>query len=82
MSQVKYRKCDVCGEKILKYGLYYRFKFYKNKIDICDTCLHKIEKLSEDIEEEQKVLDQAIKDGCRFINKGEQETYFQGVDDA
>lgn len=52
MSEIRYRKCDICGHTISEHEKFFvaKFKsfFKKNRMDICEKCKSKIEKLEYD----------------------------------
>lgn len=88
MARVNYIKCDICGNMINKDSTFpagFRFRIHKpkNKIDICDECISKIKCLSIDVDAEQKVVDEIVRNAyVKFDNSDEQSIYLQGVQDA
>ena len=57
MARVKYIKCDICGRTIDENTFERQNRFFagiihKAKIDICKSCLGKIDKVNEDIRTE------------------------------
>lgn len=60
MARVKYVRCDICGKHITENSFDSAIRFFagiihKGKIDICTSCLNKIDKVYEDIRTEELV---------------------------
>ena len=58
MARVKYVRCDICGKHITENSFDSAIRFFagiihKGKIDICTSCLNKIDKVYEDIRTEE-----------------------------
>lgn len=88
MSKVNYRKCDICGNvlktdiRIFSFTNGYRiWNRLFNKLDICDTCMEKIKKLSIDVKEEEKYVNELFAKHETFENFDYESTYLQGVED-
>lgn len=89
MAKIDYRVCDICGKVLDKDIRFGRFRNgYRiinrlfNKIDICDTCISKIKKLSIDKEEENRCYHEIFNNRKEFSNNGEEAIYYQGVEDT
>ena len=81
MSKVNYIKCDICGH-IIKNGIKIkRILNRKTNIDFCEECFNKIKFLSNDIEIENKVIDEIIGKNP-YKESQESSIYLQGVQDA
>lgn len=65
MARVNYIKCDICGKVIDENTFDSAIRFFagiihKGKIDICKSCLGKIDKVYEDIRTEEELVRYAI----------------------
>lgn len=84
MAKINYRVCDVCGSSITIMGKHSTGYSILNrlfrKIDICDECLGKLQRLSIDKEEELKYLKQIKYD--QGYDLPCESAYLQGWDDA
>lgn len=80
MARVKYVKCDICGRHITENSFDSAIRFFagiihNGKIDICESCLGKIDKIYEDIRTEEELVEYAMnsknaedfKEKSRFI---------------
>lgn len=61
MARVNYIKCDICGRTIDENTFDSAIRFFagiihKGKIDICKSCLNKIDKVYEDIRTEEELV--------------------------
>lgn len=90
MSNVRYIKCDICGDAIpdsdLDFKSYGKRIFYKmlNHIDICGECIAKIQKLSIDSKIEDKCVCECIDNNPyqgQYAN-GLETAYLEGVQAA
>ena len=82
MSNVRYRKCDICGG-IIPYSdfkSYGRRIFYKilNHIDICNECMSKIKQLSIDAKSAEDSACECVKDNP-YDDKDLAIAYLDGV---
>ena len=62
MARVKYVKCDICGRHITENSFDSAIRFFagiihNGKIDICESCLGKIDKIYEDIRTEEELVE-------------------------
>lgn len=65
MARVNYIKCDICGRTIDENTFDSVIRFFagiihKGKIDICESCLNKIDKVYEDIRTEEELVGYAM----------------------
>lgn len=92
MSKVNYIKCDICGKPVGKDSIHDRiFRFFagvinRRPIDICDTCLYNIDKVSEDLKTEEELYSYALNTGehaKEFKDDSDlYSAYLAGVEDA
>ena len=88
MSNVRYIKCDICGNTIsdLDFKSYGRRILLKwlHHIDICDECMSKIRKLSIDLEIEDKCVCECIDNNPYQgqYDNGLETAYLEGVQAA
>ena len=88
MSKVNYRKCDICGE-ILKTdirdcGFVNGYRIWNrlfNKLDICRSCMKKIERLSDDVKDEEKYVNELFENHGAYEDSGCESAYLQGAED-
>lgn len=88
MSKVNYRRCDICGETLVKnskgnnylngYRIWNRLF---NKLDICNTCMGKIKQLSIDSKEEEKYVKELFDKHNKYEDFNLESIYLQGVED-
>lgn len=74
MARVKYVKCDICGRHITENSFDSAIRFFagiihKGKIDICTSCLNKIDKVYEDIRTEEELVEYAMNSKMQKISK-------------
>lgn len=74
MARVKYVKCDICGKHITENPFDSAIRFFagiihKGKIDICTSCLNKIDKVYEDIRTEEELVEYAMNSKMQKISK-------------
>lgn len=65
MARVKYVRCDICGKHITENSFDSAIRFFagiihNGKIDICKSCLGKIDKIYEDIRTEEELVEYAM----------------------
>lgn len=65
MARVKYVKCDICGRHITENSFDSAIRFFagiihNGKIDVCKSCLGKIDKIYEDIRTEEELVEYAM----------------------
>lgn len=90
MARVKYVRCDICGKHITKNSFDSAIRFFagiihNGKIDICESCLGKIDKIYEDIRTEEELVEYAMssKNAEDFKeNPDLYSAYLTGVQDA
>lgn len=90
MARVKYVKCDICGRHITENSFDSAIRFFagiihNGKIDICESCLGKIDKIYEDIRTEEELVEYAMnsKNAEDFKeNPDLYSAYLTGVQDA
>lgn len=90
MARVKYVRCDICGKHITKNSFDSAIRFFagiihNDKIDICKSCLGKIDKIYEDIRTEEELVEYAMnsKNAEDFKeNPDLYSAYLTGVQDA
>lgn len=90
MARVKYVKCDICGIHITENSFDSAIRFFagiihNGKIDICESCLGKIDKIYEDIRTEEELVEYAMnsKNAEAFKeNPDLYSAYLTGVQDA
>lgn len=90
MARVKYVKCDICGKHITENPFDSAIRFFagiihKGKINICTSCLNKIDKVYEDIRTEEELVEYAMnsKNAEDFKeNPDLYSAYLTGVQDA
>lgn len=88
MSKVNYRRCDICGN-VLKtdiriFGFTNGYRIWNqlfNKLDICDTCMEKIQKLSTDVKNEEKYVNELFDKHEKYENFDNEAAYLQGAED-
>lgn len=88
MSKVNYRKCDICGAVLKKNvrvpGFINGYRIWNrlfNKLDICQTCMKKIQQLSTDVKDEEKYVDKLFDKHETYENFDNESAYLQGVED-
>lgn len=94
MSKIKYRVCDICGNKIPSFefdikGIAKRYingcriwnKLF-NRLDICDDCIGKIKRLSVDKKDEEKYMKEVFDNARNYHDIDKQSIYYEGVEDA
>lgn len=89
MSKIKYRVCDICGN-ILKTDI--RFTGYVNgcriwnklfnRLDICNDCIDKIERLSIDKKDEERYIKEVFDNAKKHVNPDMKSAYYEGIEDA
>ena len=90
MARVKYVKSDICGRHITEKSFDSAIRFFagiihNGKIDICESCLGKIDKIYEDIRTEEELVEYAMnsKNAEDFKeNPDLYSAYLTGVQDA
>lgn len=90
MARVKYVKYDICGRHITENSFDSAIRFFagiihNGKIDICESCLGKIDKIYEDIRTEEELVEYAMnsKNAEDFKeNPDLYSAYLTGVQDA
>jgi len=90
MARVKYVRCDICGKHITENSFDSAIRFFagiihKGKIDICTSCLNKIDKVYEDIRTEEELVGYAMKSKNAEDFKDNPDlysAYLTGVQDA
>lgn len=90
MARVKYVRCDICGKHITENSFDSAIRFFagiirNGKIDICESCLGKIDKIYEDIRTEEELVEYAMnsKNAEDFKeNPDLYSAYLTGVQDA
>lgn len=90
MARVKYVRCDICGKHITENSFDSAIRFFariihNGKIDICKSCLGKIDKIYEDIRTEEELVEYAMnsKNAKDFKeNPDLYSAYLTGVQDA
>lgn len=90
MARVKYVRCDICGKHITESSFDSAIRFFagiihNGKIDICESCLGKIDKIYEDIRTEEELVEYAMnsKNAEDFKeNPDLYSAYLTGVQDA
>lgn len=88
MSKVNYRRCDICGSILKKdarvssfingYRIWNRLF---NRLDICHSCMKKINQLSTDIKDEEKYVDELFDKHETYENFDNESAYLQGAED-
>lgn len=88
MSKVNYRKCDICGDILKKdvrvSGFTNGYRIWNrlfNKLDICHSCIKKIQQLSTDIKDEEKYVNKMFDKHYRYEDCDCESAYLQGVED-
>lgn len=88
MSKVNYRKCDICGaalkENVRVPGFINGYRIWNrlfNKLDICRTCMKKIQQLSTDVKDEKKYVDELFDKHETYENFDNESAYLQGAED-
>ncbi len=89
MSKINCRVCDICGN-ILKTDI--RFTGYVNgcriwnklfnRLDICNDCIKKIERLSIDKKDEEKYIKEVFNNAKKYSNPDMESAYYEGIEDA
>ena len=90
MARVKYVRCDICGKHITENSFDSAIRFFagiihNGKIDICKSCLGKIDKIYEDIRTEEELVEYAMnsKNAEDFKENADlYSAYLTGVQDA
>lgn len=90
MARVKYVRCDICEKHITENSFDSAIRFFagiihNGKIDICKSCLGKIDKIYEDIRTEEELVEYAMnsKNAEDFKeNPDLYSAYLTGVQDA
>lgn len=90
MARVKYVRYDICGKHITENSFDSAIRFFagiihNGKIDICKSCLGKIDKIYEDIRTEEELVEYAMnsKNAEDFKeNPDLYSAYLTGVQDA
>lgn len=90
MAKVNYRKCDICGDSLrdneyVPSGFSNGYRIWNrvfNGLDICDRCMSKIKRLSIDIEEEKRCVQEVLDKHEPYENDYCESAYLQGVEDA
>ena len=94
VSKIKYRVCDICGNRIPCFelditGIAKRYingcriwnKLY-NRLDICDDCIDKIKRLSIDKKDEEKYIKEVFDKAKDYDNLDMESAYYEGIEDA
>lgn len=87
MSKVNYRKYDICGSVLEKNvrvpGFINGYRIWNrlfNKLDICRTCMKKIQQLSIDVKDEEKYVDELFDKHETYENFDNESAYLQGAE--
>lgn len=89
MAKVNYRTCDICGDilkpNVVVGGFLNGYRIVNkvlNGLDICKKCMKKIRLLSIDKADEQKYVNDLIKNMKQYSNFDCQAAYCEGLEDA
>ncbi len=88
MSKVNYRRCDICGSMLKKdtrvSGFINGYRIWNglfNRLDICYSCMKKINQLSTDVKDEEKYVDELFDKHETYENFDNESAYLQGAED-
>lgn len=88
MSKVNYRKCDICGNilnpDIRFLGFVNGYRIWNrlfNRLDICRSCIKKIEQLSTDVKDEEKYVDELFDKHETYEDFDNESAYLHGAED-
>lgn len=92
MAKIKYRVCDICGNRIHGFELDMTrivrsndcriWNKLFNRLDICNDCIDKIKRLSIDKKDEEKYIKEVFDKAKKYDNPDMESAYYEGIEDT